>query len=225
MKLKIVDFYAKVAGLNKFPVALFFCLLLLMVFNTILSIPITQRVSEVMFSSMNLPIEQMDMMAAMAEKINYISIVTTLFTGSVYIFFSTLILHLLCKIFHVAITYWSVMTIFIVAALFSTIDEIINTVITLIKGLEQIGSQYDLYHTGLNILTSVEKIGIAGYMFLSHINILQLLFVIALTIGLKIVGHISKRKAAIIAIIFWLLLIVFIIVMLSASSMTTNFSR
>lgn len=97
MKLKIVDFYAKVAGLNKFPVALFFCLLLLMVFNTILSIPITQRVSEVMFSSMNLPIEQMDMMAAMVKKMSYISIVTTLFTGSVYIFFSALILHLQCN--------------------------------------------------------------------------------------------------------------------------------
>ncbi len=150
MKSKITGFYSKIGESNKFPAALFFCLILLMIFNAILNIPISQRVSEIMFSSMNFPDEQMDMMVGMMEKMRYISIVTTLFTGSIYIFIGTLILYLLSKMFHATTTYWKTMTIFLVSALFSTIDDIINAAVTLTKGLEQIGSQYDLYHTGLN---------------------------------------------------------------------------
>lgn len=225
MKSRMIDFYTKIAETNKFPSALFFCLILLMVFNVILSLPITQRISEIMFSSMNVPEEQMNMMMGIMQKMKYVSIVSALFTGAVYIFVVSLILYLLCKLFRAKITYWGAMTVFLVGALFHTLNDIINTGITLFKGLEQISSPYDVYHTGLNVLTSVEQIGVAGYILLSNITVLGVLFVIIIAIGLKFVCNISKFKASIIAIILWLLLASFTVASVSLSSMASNLPR
>lgn len=209
MKLKTISLDQKFRGIKGFPTKSFVLVILLMLLNTILSIPITEKLASISFSSMD--IEKLDQAIPMMEIMKYIIIIFSIFISTIYLFIGASLLYILCRIFGALLNYWQAMTIFIMASFIYASGEIVNTIILLNKGVECINSLYDTYSIGLNLLTSVSTVGKIEYVLLANINIFQILFVLTIIMGVKLICKIATYKAFLISLLFWIIQIIYLI--------------
>ena len=195
---------------NKFPVMAFVILLLLLAVNYILMVPITSKVMEVTMSlmPMQMPEKQFDAMMSMMHKLRYLMVIGNVFTIAIFLFIYALILYVITVIFKPAITYVKAFTLIIYSYFAILIGELINTGILYMRGLENITSPFEVMFTGLNLFTTIEETGAGIYTLLCLINPFQILFMVLLSIGLKIFADIKYIKALLICFIFWLITII-----------------
>lgn len=215
MTLKVTALVGKISGINKFPLKPFIYVMLLMLLNTILSIPVTEKIASVGFSSMD--IEKADQAVQMMGIMKYIIIFFSIFISAMHLFIGSSLLYILCRIFRALLTFWQAMTIFVMASFIYVLGEIVNTIILLNRGIECVNSLYDTYSIGLNLLTSVSVVGKMQYVLLANINIFQILFVAMIIMGLKLVCKVDTYKAFLISLLFWMVQIIYLICTLRIS--------
>jgi hypothetical protein len=121
--------------------------------------------------------------------------------------FYAFLLYLLIRIVKNKLKYKKVFQIFICCYTVTVMGDLINTIIIYIRGLDNIKNIYDTSLTGLNLLTSIELIGIVPYISLGYVNPFQIGFLILLSVGLKTVIDIKQVEAMIISVLFWLIIV------------------
>lgn len=181
--------------------------LFLMLVNLILMIPINEKILQLTVSSMSLPQDQLDTMVAVAHKMRYLQVIGMVIMYLVMFVFYAFLLYLIVRISKISLNYKKVLQLLICCYLIITIGDLVNTTLVHVQGLYAIKNMYDIFLTGLNLLTSVEQIGVTGYVFLSYINPFQLYFVVLLSIGLKIIAEIQYTKSLVVCVVFWLITI------------------
>ena len=206
---------------SKFPAMALIKLLLLMTVYLILLVPVTAKITAIMMSSMPLPEAQLNRALEIAHKLRYLQVIGGIFATAITLFLYALLLYIITLIAKPALNYTKSLILIVYSYFALVIGELINAGILYIRGLDKITNPFEISLTGLNLLTTVEKIGAAGYTFLTLINPFQIWFVILLSIGLKVFAEIKYAKALIICIIFWLLTAIYpvVAVLLSETAM------
>ena len=203
---------------EKFPVIALVILLTLALINLILMAPVTAKLSETVLSGMSLPDKQKDMAIEMTHKLRYLSMIGGFIMSAVILFLQALILFVIALIFKAQLNYAKALRLIIYCFIVLVIGDLVNTILIYFKGIDTIENMYSVMLTGASLLTSVEKVGVALYTFLSYINPFQLWFVVLLTIGIKIFTDSGWSKSFAICIIFWLIVTLFPVI-------TTYFSQ
>ena len=207
---------------NKFPVMAFIILLLLIAVNLILMVPITAKVTAITISSMPLPESQLDATMAMMHKLRYLMVIGGVFSTAVFLFIYALIFYILTVIAKPTVAYIKSFTLIIYGYFAVLIGDFANTGIMYMRGLDKITNPFETMFTGLNVFTTIEKTGAGIYMLLCLINPFQILFIVLLSIGLKIFAEIKYIKALLICIVFWLITIIIPIVSAILSEMAMS---
>ena len=102
------------------------------------------------------------------------------------------------------------------------IGDLVSAFIIYGQGIENIKSMYEISLTGLNLLTSVEQVGVPFYIFLTLINPFQVWFLVLMTVGLGILADLKFSKAFITCFIFWVILIAYAVVIIYFSQLFTQ---
>ena len=194
---------------EKFPVFAFILLLILALVNLILSVPVSSKISEALLLNMSLPEKQMDMAIQMMHNMRYLTAIGGLIGYAIMLFLYSLVLYVIALIFRTQLKYTKALRLIIYCFIILAIGELVNIMLVYIKGIDNIENMYGIMMTGANLLTSVEKVGVFLYMFLSYINPFQIWFVILLIIGVKVFTDSSWAKSSIICIIYWLIVTLF----------------
>jgi hypothetical protein len=189
---------------DKFPMMSFVIILFLMLVNLILMIPVGEKVLSITVSSMSLPENQLDMMRQVAHKMRYLQVAGSEILFIVMFLFYALLLYLFVRIAKEKLSYKNALQLIIYSYLIATIGDLVNTAILYMRGLDAITNIHELSLTGLNLLTSVEQVGVAFYTFLSCFTPFQGMYVLLLSIGLKIFTEVKYSKALTISLLFWL---------------------
>ena len=205
---------------EKFPIMAFIILLTFALINMILMVPVNAKISELLFSNMSLPEEQMDMIIQMTHKMRYLSLIGGLIMYAIVLFACSLLLYVIALIFRTQLTYSKALRLIIYCFIVLVIGDIINMIFVYYRGVDNIESMYSAMLTGANLLTSVEKAGVFLYMFFSYINPFQIWFVVLLTIGVKIFTDSGWAKSCIICIIYWLIVTIIPVLSTCFSQMT-----
>ena len=206
---------------NKFPAMAFIILLLVAAVYLILMVPITAKITAITMSSMPLPEAQLDKALEVMHKLRYLQMIGGLFGTAITLFLYALLLYLITLIAKPALTYIKSFILIVYSYFAILLGALVNTGILYIRGLEEITNPFEISFIGLNVLTSIEQAGLAGYTCLGLVNPFQIWFVILLSIGLKVFAEIKYTKALIICLIFWLITVIYpvVTVLLSESTM------
>ena len=207
---------------NKFPVMALVILLLLIATNLILMVPITSKIMTITMSSMPLPEKQLDATLSMMHKLRYLQVIGGVFSTVITLFFYALLLYIITVVAKPAITYIKSFSLIVYSYFSVLLGSLINTGIIYLRGLDKITNPYEISMIGSNLLTTVEKAGIAFYMFLCYINPFQIWFIVLLSIGLKTFTDIKYTKALFLCIIFWLITLIFPVVSGIFAEITMN---
>jgi hypothetical protein len=170
-------------------------------------VPVVEKVTSLTISTMDLTDIQIDTANQITHKMRYMQVIGS---GILYIlmFLSyALILYVIVRLAKVKLEYKKVLRLIVYSYLIIIIGDFINTFLLFSRGLDAITNVYDTSLLGLNLFTSIEQVGATLYTFLSYINIFQLIFVVLLSIGLKIFTDKGYFKSLIISIVFWLITI------------------
>jgi hypothetical protein len=194
---------------HKFPAMALLILLLLMAVNLILLIPVTEKITTIVMSSMSLSESQIDRALDVVHKLRYLQVVGSVFAFAVTLFLYAFLLYIIALIFRPALTYTKTFILIVYAYLAILIGEFINTGLIYTIGLDIITNPFEIAFTGLNLFITKEKVGVAGYTFLTLINPFQLWFILLLSAGLKVFTEIKYTKAFLICILFWLITVLF----------------
>jgi len=194
---------------EKFPVLALIVLLTLVLIHLILNIPISAKLSDIVLSGMSIPEKQKDMAIEVTHKLRYLSMIGGFVMYVIILFVQALVLFVIALIFKAQLSYMKALRLIIYCFFVLIIGDIVDTALVYFKGIDNIESMYGIMLTGANLLTSVEKAGVALYVFLSYINPFQLWFVVLLTIGIKIFTDFAWSKSFAICIIFWLIITLF----------------
>ncbi|MDR1181366.1 MAG: YIP1 family protein [Bacteroidales bacterium] len=192
---------------DKFSAMSLIILLFLMLSNLILLIPATVKINTITFSSISLPEDQLDTITRVAYKMRYLQAAGTTILYLIMSLFCALLLYVFVRIAKEMLTYKSALQLFMYSYFIVTIGDLVNTALLYIRGLDAIKSVYDTSLTGLNLLTSMERVGITEYVFLSYITPFQVWFVVLLCIGLKIFTNMNTVKSVVISVLFWFITI------------------
>ena len=184
-------------------------ILLLMLANLILLIPVSEKVLQIIMSSMSLNPAQADMAIELAYKMRYLQMAGTIILCAVMLLFYALILQLVVRISKRKLEYKKVFQLLVCCYVAVALGDVVNTVLLHVRGIDVIENMYDLSITGLSFFTSIEKVGATGYVFLSCFTPFQLWFVALLSIGLSIFAEMKLVKAIVISVLFWLITILF----------------
>jgi len=203
---------------EKFPVIALVILLTLALINLILMSPVTAKLSETVLSGMSMPEKQKDMAIEMTHKLRYLSMMGEFIMYAIILFLQALVLFVIAFIFKTQLNYAKALRLIFYCFIVLVIGDLVNTALIYFKGIDTIENMYSVMLTGANLLTSVEKVGVASYTFLSYINPFQLWFVLLLTIGIKIFTDSGWGKSFAICAIFWLIVTLFPVI-------TTYFSQ
>lgn len=208
---------------EKFPVTALIILLTLALIHLILMAPVSAKLSEIVLSGMSMPEKQKDMAIEMTYKLRYLSMIGGFIMYAIILFLKALVLFVIALIFKAQLGYMKALRLMIYCFIVLIIGDLVNMALVYFKGIDTIENMYSLTLTGVkltgvNLLTSVDKVGVALYVFLSYINPFQLWFVVLLTIGVKIFTDSSWGKSFAICIIFWLIVTLFPVI-------TTYFSQ
>jgi len=194
---------------EKFPVTALIILLTLALIHLILMTPASAKLSEILLSGMSMPEKQKDMAIEMTYKLRYLSMIGGFIMYAITLFLQALVLFVIALIFKAQLGYMKALRLMIYCFIVLVIGDLVNMALIYFKGIDTIENMYSLMLTGANLLTSVEKAGVALYVFLSYINPFQLWFVVLLIIGVKIFTDSSWGKSFAICIIFWLIVTLF----------------
>ena len=206
---------------EKFPTMSLLLLLIVVVINNILMIPVTVKIMELTFSSMQLPIgeDQIDTAMQMMNRMRYLSAVGSVFTYLFMLVTYTLIIWVLTKISKQSLSFQKAFGLIVHCCFILVIGDLVNTFILYNQGIENINNMYEISLTGLNLLTSVEQVGVVFYTFLSLINPFYIWFLILLTLGLAIFADTTFSKAFMTGFLFWVIIIAFPVVTIYISQL------
>ena len=194
---------------EKFPVMAFLVLLTLVLIHLILMAPISSKLGEMVLSGMSMPEKQKDMAIEMTHKLRYLSMIGGFIMYAVILFLQALILFVVALMFKAQLNYSKALRLIIYCFIVLVIGDLVNTALIYFRGIDTIENMYSVTLTGVNVLTTVEKAGVALYVFLSYINPFQIWFVVLLTLGIKIFTDFGWGKSFAICIIFWLIITLF----------------
>ena len=192
---------------ESFSVMSLILLLFLMLVNLILLIPITEKVTLLIYSSMALPENQLDTMMQVAHKMRYLQTAGTTIFYLIMLLFYALLLFVFVRIAKDKLAYKKALQLMVYSYFIVAIGDLVNTTLLYVRGLDAITNIYNTSLIGLNLLTSVEQVGATFYTFLGYITPFQLGFMLLLSIGLKIFTDMQYVKALIISLILWLITI------------------
>jgi hypothetical protein len=192
---------------DKFSIMSFVIILFLILVNLILMIPISEKITSIMVSSLSLPENQLDMMIQVAHKMRYLQVASSEILYIIMYLFYALLLYLFVRIVKEKMEYKKTLQLIVYSYFIVAIGDLVNTALLYMRGLDAIKNVYEASLTGLNLLTSVKQAGTTLYTFLSYFTPFQLIFVILLSIGLKIFTNVKYAKALMISILFWLIAI------------------
>ena len=195
---------------EKFPLAALIILLTLALVHLILNVPIGAKAQETVMAGMSsLSDEQKDMALQMTHKLRYLTALGGFIMYAVILFIHALLLFVTAWIFKAQLTYGKALRLIIYCMIISIIGALVNTALVYIHGIDNLTGINDAMLMGLNRLTTVEKVGLPLYTFLSTINPFEIWYVILLVIGVKIFTDSAWSKAFLISIIFWLIVVLF----------------
>ena len=194
---------------EKFPVTPLVILLALTVVYTILMIPVSAKIVDLSLSKMTLPDKQMDMVIQVAHAMRYLSVISGIITYAAMLFLQALILFVIALLFKTKLGYIKALRLIIYCSIVLVIGELVNIALLYFKGIDNIENMYDIVLTGANLLTSVDRAGVALYLFLSYLNPFQLWFVVLLILGVKLFTDSGWAKPIVICIIYWLIVTLF----------------
>ena len=203
---------------EKFPLAAFVIVLTLALIQMILMVPVSAKISELLFSSMSLPEKQMDMIVQMAHKMRYLSVIGGFISYAIMLFIHSLVLFVIALLLKTRLGYMKALRLIIYCFIVLIIGDLVNTALVYFRGIDNIENMYGVMLTGANLLTSVEKAGVFLYVFLSYINPFQIWYVALLIVGVKIFTDSGWAKSSAICIIYWLIVTLF-------PALTTWFSQ
>lgn len=196
------------AKTTDFSVMSMIVLLFLMLVNLILMIPITEKVTALTFSTSSLSEDQIETITQIVYEMRYLQIVGIEISYILMLLFYGLLLYLFVSLAKGKLKYKKALQLIIYSYLIIIIGDLVNTAILYIRGLDAITNAYENSFLGLNILTSVEQVGVTVYVFLSYITPFQLAFVILLSIGVKVFTKINSLKSLTISVLIWIISII-----------------
>ena len=203
--------FRKLKSRQKFPWMGLAVLLIIVTINNILMIPVTTKVLELTYSTMNLPIsdEQIEFTMQFMYKMRYLQVAGGVFSYLFILIIYTLIIWIFTKIAKQTIPFQKVLELVIHCCMVIALGSLVNCFALYGKGIETIENIYEISLIGLNALTSVESAGIYLYTFLSSLTPFYVWFIALLTIGLAILADMKYLKAFIISFIFWIILVAY----------------
>ena len=199
---------------NKFPLMSLIVLLIVVAIYNILMIPVTAKVLELSFSSIQIPFndaqtKQIESIMQTMHKLRYLQALGAVFSYLFMLVVYTLIVWALSKITSRSLSFQKTFELIIHCCFVLSIGSLVNVFILYGQGIENIKNIYEISLTGLNLLTSTEQVGVTFYTFLSLINPFYVWFLLLLTIGLSKIAEIKFSKAFIPAFLFWVIIIAF----------------
>ena len=202
---------------EKFPFMSLIVLLIVVIINNILMIPVTVKIMELTFSSIQIPLndeqtKQIDAIMQMMHKLRYLQAVAAVFTYLFTLVVYTLIIWVLTKIAKQSLSFQKAFELIIHSCFVLSIGSLVNTFILYGQGIENIKNIYEVSLTGLNLLTSTEQVGVTFYTFLTLINPFYIWFLVILTFGLTKLADVKISKAFVTCFLFWIVLIAFPVV-------------
>jgi hypothetical protein len=195
-------------------------LLLLTTVYLILMVPVMAKITVITMSSMPIPEAQLNRALDIVHKLRYLQVFSGVFSITITLFLYALILYIITLVAKPAITYTKSFILIVYSYFAVTLGALINTGLLFMRGIEKITNPFEVALTGLNLLTTLEKVGATCYTFLGLINPFQLWFVILLSVGIKIFAGIKYPKALVICVIFWLLTVLYPVVMVMFTEIT-----
>ena len=212
---------------DKFPTMSLIVLLIVVVINNILMIPVTAKIMELTFSSLQIPFSevqtrQVDTIMQTMHKLRYLQAVGAVFSYLFMLVVYALIIWVLTKISKQSLSFQKAFELMIHCCFVLTIGTLVNTFILYGQGIENIKNLYEVSLTGLNLLTSTEQVGVVFYTFLTLINPFYIWFLVLLTLGLAILADIKISKAFFTGFLFWIILIAFPVIMIYISQLALH---
>ena len=201
---------------EKFPWMSLLLLLIIVIINNILMIPVSTKVVELTFTSMQIPISdaQLETSMQLVYKLRYLQVAGSVFTYMFMLTIYTLIVWILTKIAKQSISFQKAFELIIHCCFVIAIGGLVNTFILYYQGIENIQNMYEISLTGLNLLTSTASVGAPFYTFLSLINPFYIWFLVLLTLGLAVLTEAKFIKALAISLIFWIMIIAFPVIVI-----------
>jgi len=194
---------------EKFSMMSLLMILLLVLVNLILMMPLTEKITQLTMESMPVGSAQTDMAMELVYKLRYVMMIGAVFTSVIMLLLYALILYLVARVSKVNLEFMKIFQLMVCCYIAVVIGSLVNTAFLLMRGIDAIQTMYDASLIGLNVFTSVEKIGLPGFVFLSNINPFQLWFVALICIGIAVIAEIKPAKAIIIGVVFWFIIILF----------------
>ena len=206
-----VQAFRELKSRQKFPWMGLAVLLIIVTINNILMIPVTTKVLELTYSTMNLPVsdDQIEYMMQFMYKIRYLQVLGGVFSYLFILLIYTLIIWIATKLAKKTLSFQKAFELIIHCCMAIALGSLVNCFALYGKGIETIENIYEISLIGLNALTSVDSVGVIFYTFLSTLTPFYVWFVVLLTIGLVILADMKYLKALIISLIFWLLIIAY----------------
>ena len=206
-----VQAFRELKSRQKFPWMGLVLLLIVVTVNNILMIPVTTKVLELTYSTMNLPVsdEQIEYMMQFMYKIRYLQVAGGVFSYLFILIIYTLIVWIATKLAKQTISFQKTLELIIHCCMAIALGSLVNCFALYGKGIETIENIYEISLIGLNALTSVESAGVIFYTFLSTLTPFYFWFVALLTIGLAVLADMKYLKAFIISFIFWLIIVAY----------------
>ncbi|GHT78752.1 hypothetical protein AGMMS50262_21720 [Bacteroidia bacterium] len=164
-----VRVFNELKTVEKFSIMSIVVMLLLMLINQILMIPITTKVTSITLSTMSLPENQIDTMLQVSYKMRYLQVIGSIFTYMIMFLFYAFLLYFLVRIVKNKLGYKKVLQIIIYSYFIVAVGDLINTALLYMRGIDAIKNIYDTSLTGINLLTSLDRVGAVWYVFLTHI--------------------------------------------------------
>lgn len=207
MIINPVEAFREIKIARKFPTMGLVIVLLLSLINLILMIPITEKVTLLTTSAIQITESQKDILNQVAHKMRYIQVVGSELIYVIMLFFYALILYILSYVAKEKLKYINAFQLIIYSYFIVTIGDIVNTVFLYVHGIDSITNIYEISRLGVNLFTSVEQAGPILYSLLSYLTPFQFLFVVLLNIGLKVFTEMSYAKSLFISLLFWFITI------------------
>jgi hypothetical protein len=199
--------FREIKAIGEFSTMSLIVVLFLMLINSILMIPINEKITSTTFSSMPIADNQMDMMMQVTHKMRYLQVVGAEVLYIIMFLFYAILLCLLVWVAKDKLAYKNALQLIIYSYFIVAIGDLVNIALLYMRGLDAITNLYENSLIGLNMFTSIEQAGATFYSFLIYFTPFQLIFIILLSLGLKVYTEMKYVKSMIIIVLFWLVVV------------------
>lgn len=149
MKKKFSEIVRGIFSSEKFPTRMFIIYALLVLLLTILSMPITEKVTAIMMQNMQLDPVQKEMAMNMSSKMGPIAMVFSVVGSLVGILACSLFVYITSKIIHAEISFNHCSLLCLAIFIILLINDYIDVVVNLILGIDNIHSIKDTCRTSI----------------------------------------------------------------------------